>query len=45
MEGGDTTYNNIHFVYVGRLKDGRILLSTLTNNLMQSRLQDFSNHA
>jgi hypothetical protein len=27
----EATRNNIQFVYVGRLKDCRVLLSTLTN--------------
>lgn len=45
MEGGATPFNHIHFVYIGRLKDARIMLSTLTNNLMQSRLSDFQSQA
>jgi hypothetical protein len=42
MEEGQPAFkNDIHFVYIGRLKDSRLLLSTLTNSLMQSRLNDF----
>ncbi|TNV75730.1 hypothetical protein FGO68_gene9057 [Halteria grandinella] len=37
--------NQIHFVFVGRLKDTQLLLSTLSNPTMQDRLQDFTQHA
>ena len=37
--------NNIHFVFVGRLKDGKVMLSTLTNPNYQARLQDFQAYA
>ncbi len=41
----EASTNNIHFIYLGRLKDGAILLQSLTNPRYQDRLQDFQAYA
>ena len=40
-----TSRNNIHMVFIGRLRDSYLLISTVTNSIYQSKVNDFMNHA